>query len=190
MGRKIWVIADTHFYHAALVDYCGRPPDFSERIIYHWRKMVLPDDLVYHLGDVYFGPKSKFRECITSLPGQKILIKGNHDRLKTSWYMDNGFVAVMDQATAIINIKVRRGQMCGFRIIFSHRPVPIPVVEHDKYITFNIHGHFHNNKTIKCERKLVDSLTDHHYLLAMEETGYKPILLQNMLLQESLLEGR
>ena len=81
-NRRTWLHGDTHFDHDRMCEYCGRPENFNELIIQHWKKMIAPDDLVYHIGDVYFGRRSKFFDCIKDLPGAKVLIKGNHDREK------------------------------------------------------------------------------------------------------------
>ena len=182
-----WIISDTHFYHEAMVSYCGRPKDFGEKIRHHWKRMIAPEDLVYHLGDVYFGRKSQFMDCVSDLPGKKILIKGNHDRNKTEWYLQHGFIAVMQQAMIIANLKVARSRMCGFRCILTHKPVQIPVL--DTYVTLNIHGHYHNNRTIGWDREVVDMLTKNHKLISMEYTGYKPVLLQNLLFDKGVRCG-
>ena len=52
---KLWIIADTHFYHENIKRYQGRPDDFNEQIIRNWCKLVAYDDVVIHLGDVIFG---------------------------------------------------------------------------------------------------------------------------------------
>jgi len=148
--------------------------------------MVGENDLVYHLGDVYFGKNSQFQECIQDLPGQKILLKGNRDRQKTEWYMHHGFVAVMEQVTIIAKMYTGRSQMTGFRVILSHKPIKIPILD----TTINIHGHFHNNPLENCEKNLVDLVGKNHYLFSLEATGYKPVLLQNVIHQNLLLKGK
>jgi len=194
MYSKMWIISDTHFWydspHGAVLIDCGRPKDFHEKTMRHWKRMIGDNDLVYHLGDVFFGKRGQMKDIITSLPGYKVLIKGNHDRNHTEWYMENGFTAVVDQLTLVAKMRVGRNNMARTRIILSHKPVAIPEYdEKDNRRTINIHGHFHNNPIEQCEPSLTDLLTDDHYLFSLEHTGYKPVLLQNAVHQGLVREG-
>lgn len=82
----IWALGDLHF------DPVGdKPMDIfgekwekhEEKIIEHWKKVVLPEDLVLLPGDISWGLKLKESEkdlrIIDELPGKKIISKGNHD---------------------------------------------------------------------------------------------------------------
>ena len=175
--RHTWIISDTHFYHDKIVGYCDRPVDFTRKTMSHWRKMIAPDDLVYHLGDCFFGKGSQFRGCMDSLPGIKILIKGNHDKKNPDWYLHHGFVAVQSFAAILVGTNVRRhGEAFAYtRVLLSHKPMVIPKLE--KYKTINIFGHFHNNALEECEEERVKLLTINHYLFSLERTKYKPVLL-------------
>ena len=106
-SRKTWIIADTHFDHWKMCEYCGRPKDFMRKTVTHWQKMIAPEDLVYHLGDFYLGRRGRFVEYVNMLPGVKILIKGNHDREKSNWYLNHGFEAVMDSAVVVSRTNMR-----------------------------------------------------------------------------------
>lgn len=75
---KVYLISDTHFNHDKIATYCDRPSNFTELMIKNWNQIVKPDDLVIHLGDVQIGKKSDW--IMPSLPGRKILVRGNHDR--------------------------------------------------------------------------------------------------------------
>jgi len=175
--RHTWIISDTHFYHSKIVGYCDRPVDFTQKTLKHWRRMIAPDDLVYHLGDTFFGSGSQFRSCFNSLPGKKILIKGNHDKKNTNWYLNRGFIAVLSFAAFLIGTNLRRnGEYFQYtQVLLSHKPMKIP--EFDGCRTINIFGHFHNNVIEKCESELVELLTENHYLFSLEHTKYKPVLL-------------
>lgn len=179
--RHTWIISDTHFDHMKMCEYCDRPPDFNQKIIHHWRAMIAPEDLVYHLGDVYFGKRSTFFDCVQSLPGVKILIRGNHDREKTNWYLNHGFTAAMDFAavTSRTNVREKGEHYLYTRVLLSHRPMEIPKLGGHK--TVNIHGHFHNHSTLQVdeagESDLIKRLTTNHYLFSLEWTNYKPVLL-------------
>ena len=180
--RNTWIITDTHFGHDRMVEYCNRPKNFNELIIRHWRKMIHPRDLVYHLGDVGWANRNQLFDLMKSLPGTKILIKGNHDREKTDWYLNHGFAAVLDFAAVETRTNMwENGEYFLYtRVLLSHRPMIIPKLL--GYKTINIFGHFHNHTFHDLqeagEGDLVKRLTTDHYLFSLEWTGYKPVLLK------------
>jgi calcineurin-like phosphoesterase family protein len=123
---KIYLVSDTHLNHANMTTYCQRPPDFTEQIIKNWQNIVKPEDTVIHLGDVLIGKKSEW--IMPSLPGRKILIRGNHDRQwsNTRW-MQAGFDFVCDGLAF---------RQCWL----THEPADaLPAGTN-----LNIHGHLHN----------------------------------------------
>ncbi len=146
----IYVITDTYLGHHPKWMKKFRPDNFDELIMENWKNTVKDSDTVIHLGDVAWGKENLKK--ITSLPGRKVLIRGNHDDKSIEYYMDAGFVFVCDS----FEMKVE-----GVRVLFSHRPK----VGH--HADINIHGHFHdlhrNDKT-------------RLYLpLSIEHMGYVPI---------------
>ena len=151
---KTWLISDTHFYHDKMVVLCNRPLDFHQKIITNWNQMISTDDLVIHLGDITWTKDT----VVETLPGRKILIKGNHDKQSYSWYMRNGFSFACESFSLFTG---------GLNVIFSHKPL----IFHEYDI--NIHGHLHNAATIDSVCK--------HYCVALENTDYKPILLSDLL---------
>ncbi len=85
---QIFCIGDLHL---SLNENVGKPMDeFGEvwvnhhkNLEKHWNEVVNKDDLVVLVGDISWGlkleeAKSDF-DFIDSLPGRKVLIKGNHD---------------------------------------------------------------------------------------------------------------
>jgi len=171
-GIKTWVVSDTHFHHDKLTEYCGRPVDFTSQIVRNWCACIKPNDLVFHLGDVGFYNKSIAGKLIQGLPGNKILIRGNHDRFPIKWYLDHGFMTVMD--TAIVHVCYTKGQErprnTYYKVILSHIPVSIP-----EGVDFNLHGHFHNNSSRRWEEEMTNTLTPKHRLVSIEELSYAPI---------------
>lgn len=137
---KIWVISDTHWNHANIIQYENRPQDHKEQIIANWNKVVQPEDLVIHLGDVIMGLNAaeNLPSIMATLPGKKILCRGNHDHEK-QWgtnvgFMERGFDVVVDY-------------FVYENLAFSHAPLtPLPSqgsLGWRKEVDFNIHGHFH-----------------------------------------------
>lgn len=93
--KNIFFISDTHFGHANMltfINYDGtrmRPfssiEDCDEFMIENWNKVVKPTDRIYHLGDVVYKCSNR-DEIMQRLNGEKILIKGNHDKDQLGWY--------------------------------------------------------------------------------------------------------
>ena len=77
---KIYIIADTHFNHPAMVGLCNRPADYENKI-WHGLRSLSHDSLLIHLGDICIGDDAQWNEIIASLDCRcKILVRGNHDR--------------------------------------------------------------------------------------------------------------
>lgn len=95
MMPKTWLYSDPHFFHEGIckfTNYDGskvRPWDdaeeMSEQMIQWYNELVSPEDRVYILGDVAFNRKNLDRS-LPRLMGRKILIRGNHDEDKLSYY--------------------------------------------------------------------------------------------------------
>jgi calcineurin-like phosphoesterase family protein len=138
-----WIISDTHFYHANIVKYCGRPENHTELIYANWRAVVKEEDTILHLGDLAMGKSSEAKALLASLPGNKLFIRGNHDHKAPHWYREAGFKFVGDGTGSNGHPlgSIRWDAPDGTRVLFTHYP-------HTKWYhdwDVNIHGHIHNN---------------------------------------------
>jgi len=85
---NVFFTSDTHFGHKNLLGMGkGRPFDtieeHDEALIENWNRVVKPNDLVYHLGDISMANNpDKLREIFKRLNGNVHVILGNHDRSK------------------------------------------------------------------------------------------------------------
>lgn len=169
---------DTHFGHRFLVQACGRPEDFEERIARNWAAVVLPEDMVIHLGDIQMKSTDAYvhEKYIKALPGRKVLIRGNHDRKSAAWYCAHGWDSVWEAVVM---------ELYGQRILFTHEPAPLPTSEGGAagLWTINIHGHLHNTTH---HHEYADQHRHPWYLLALEWEDYRPVLLRTFLQQRRL----
>jgi calcineurin-like phosphoesterase family protein len=150
-----WIISDTHFGHDNIIEYCHRPKDHDQRMLDNWRRVVGEDDPILHLGDLYLG--WKLDTAIKRLPGQKFLIKGNHDRLRKKRIPGLGFEII------------KPFECHGVR--FSHKPIP-PAQRGD---VVNIHGHLH-------ELSVPEMWDRTRYRSAcVEQHNYTPVRLKELL---------
>lgn len=162
MSQNIFLASDLHLGHANILTFLDdkgdriRPFDsiqeHDETIIHNWNKVVRPSDKVYLLGDIAF--KNTHLELIGRLHGIKTLVKGNHDGLKASQYLqyfkDIRSCSILD------------------KFILTHIPIHPDSLSRWKA---NIHGHLHQNVV-----KLPDGSPDPRYInVSMEQISFTPI---------------
>lgn len=140
---RTWLTSDLHLFHTNIILYCGRPHEsveqMNEAIIAEWNRAVMSEDRVIVVGDLSAGLGSRadeLRTIVGSLPGKKILIRGNHDHQTNEWYLDAGFTNVTDW-------------MLEDEILFIHKPATS--MNPDTLSVFEqlnpglvVHGHIHS----------------------------------------------
>ena len=163
--RRVWLITDTHFNHDKMVDMCGRPKDFNERIGAALARNCQEGDTLYHLGDVaFYDAKAAHDKWIAPLPCAKVLCLGNHDKKPDGWFRSNGWDLVV-RGVAL--------RMAGVKLFLSHYPTDAVPAGTDVHV----HGHQHNYGASGFLKPYSESAAEIRYLLAIEHTKYAPILL-------------
>lgn len=133
--RDIYIISDTHFGHENILKFTGFDGGpvrefhdvhhMNEYMVERWNKTIKDNDIVYHLGDVYFG---KGHQMLSRLRGRKRLILGNHDNGKSEHLLNNFEKILMWR------------DFKEFDCILSHVPLHESALYKRKY---NLHGHVH-----------------------------------------------
>jgi len=163
---KTWFIADTHFHHYKIIEYCNRPfkdaKEMNYKLIQNWNKVVGSEDIVYMLGDFCLGDKDAISNMAFQLNGRKMLVCGNHDLLKPTDYIELGF----EWATRFPIIFANY-------MILSHEPV---FLEHNS-CRINIHGHLHTGQHRQFK---FDSDKNLYYNVSVEQIDYTPISLNEI----------
>lgn len=182
---KTWVISDTHFGHKNIIEFCHRPPDHDQLIQENWASAISEDDTVIHLGDLCYKGNAQFQHLIAPhlTGGRKLLILGNHDKGRYSFYKKCGFK--LARPFEIIWGKTR--------VSFSHYPwnekgderLKIPAEGTMPSNALRLHGHIHNNGYTRAG--FVPFLAQ-HINLSVEQTKYRPVNLA--LLLSGALDGR
>jgi len=182
---KRFIISDTHFGHANIITYEGRPFENADEmdsvLIKNWNSVVSKDDIVWHLGD--FSLKSNqddIKSIVSKLHGRKQIILGNHDNAEGDFvkrWTNMGFEFVSKYPVIIDSY-----------FILSHEPVflcsnePLNIAGRslgNSNFTHchNIHGHLH---------KLKYSDEKHYTNVSVENTNYMPLDLD--ILIQSIIE--
>lgn len=87
---RVWATSDTHFNHANICAYSGRPfasiGQMNEALIAYWNSVVEPNDIVIHMGDFAMGDRSLIPDILFRLNGHITMIAGNHDNKRDDRY--------------------------------------------------------------------------------------------------------
>jgi calcineurin-like phosphoesterase family protein len=155
-----WIIADTHFFHVNIGQYCDRPDGWQDLILENWNRYIHPGDTVFHLGDLALGKKEDTEALIPLLNGKLYLIRGNHDRRGKVFYDKLGITLVPDPFRMVYLKK--------FLLVSSHRPI-VPLEPG----VLNLHGHIHNNPAPELGLR--------HINMSIEVREYRPWHLKDIL---------
>lgn len=193
-----WVVSDTHFGHDNIVGFCFRPEDHEQVMIAEWRAHVPDDATVLHLGDLCYKSNARFKNIIApELTGaRKLLILGNHDKQRFSFYRDCGFRVVKPFALKLSKIDchlLEHNVSDYFIVSFSHyawsdeqegRPMNYEW-NHTRPggTDWRVHGHIHNNG---YSRDTFVPFLRNHINVSVEQTKYRPVNL-GVLLRAELL---
>jgi predicted phosphohydrolase len=123
---SLYVIADLHLCFCDPSKTMSIFPgweNYQERIEQHWRELIKPEDTVVIPGDISWGmslqqaaPDFRF---INELPGEKIILKGNHDYWWTTMKKMEDFLAQEQFATIKIlhnnHYRYENYGICGTR---------------------------------------------------------------------------
>ena len=126
-------------------------------IIQNWNKVVSDQDIVYHLGDVYFkNPEN----VLPYLKGRKRLILGNHDDGKDP-VLHKHFQKIMAWR-----------MFPEYGLLLTHVPVHPSTLEHKVF--GNVHGHIHEKVvTINIQNQIIG---DSRYInVSVEQINYTPV---------------
>ena len=106
--------------------------DYVQRLENNWRRLITDDDTVVIAGDISWAMKleetlTDFR-FIHSLPGKKLLLKGNHDYWWATKKKMDEFISVnhLDSLSILFNNAFRVGEyaVCGTRGWFLENEAP------------------------------------------------------------------
>lgn len=153
---NVFFTSDWHLDHKNVLNFLSddgervRPftsiDEHNETLLDNYLKVVKPADTVYFLGDVSFSFRGL--ELIKNLPGNKYLVRGNHDK-----YSITKYVEVFADVLGIVTYK---------EFWLSHCPIHPDEMRNR---TANIHGHTHHNM-----------IQDHRYFnVCPEVNNFEPI---------------
>lgn len=111
-SMEIYASSDHHFLHKNIIKYADRPFDIEDvdcvtqcanHMINKHNSVVTNEDYVLLVGDMSCtlkGREDLLKVILKGLNGKKILVRGNHDHLPDEFYLDCGFIDVVDSIKA------------------------------------------------------------------------------------------
>jgi calcineurin-like phosphoesterase family protein len=170
----IYVTSDWHLGHVKIEGYCGRPPDWTERI---WEgvQRVQPGDTLIHLGDYAFRQRrDDLDEMWRRMPDcRRILVMGNHDKRSKNHRLPwDAVVKPCEQPLMVGDL--------GVVILLAHTPEMCP----DGFDGIYVHGHLHEKGTLYrwAGRTLMVNVS-------VEQTNYLPLTLDEIVAEYRLIES-
>ena len=166
---SVFLYSDPHFSHKGVCEFLrndgvtklrpwDNPDDMDEALVENFNNRVKVGDKCYFLGDVAINRRGlKVLERLECK--NLVLIKGNHDIFKLNDYTEH-FRDI--RAYHVMN-----------NMIFSHIPVH---AESKGRFKANVHGHTHANRVM-----LNGKIDPWYYSACVENTDYKPILLEELI---------
>ena len=164
--EETWFTADPHFWHQNVIKYCKRPfknqKHMNAEIIKNYQQVGESHTLII-LGDLTMvNDSNRIEHLIRQIPGNKILVVGNHDRLKPKAYVNIGFESVHSSLIMYNRKNPDKDILC------VHDPALAVVWPRDKYV---FHGHVH--ELWKIQRNLIN--------VAVDVWDFKPVLFSTLL---------
>ena len=123
---KVYFIGDLHFGHHGITKFRTQFPSEKVHRKFLWdtyNETITKRDVVYCMGDAAFTQEGL--DSIKTLPGRKILIRGNHDLLPVESYLE-----VFEEI---------HGTIAWKGLWLSH----VPIHPTELYGRTNVHGHCH-----------------------------------------------
>lgn len=132
-----WFTADSHIGHSLICSIRGF--DYQEHhdvtIIESWRKVVKPEDVVIVIGDTFWGQWCPYYKKLWNLlPGNKIVLKGNHDR-----WLNKAGIQRLDLYHKFIKYDTVKQH-----IVACH--YPMLTWPHRRAGAIHLHGHSHGSR--------------------------------------------
>jgi calcineurin-like phosphoesterase family protein len=63
-----------------------RPDGWQDTIIENWNRLIQPEEIVFHVGDLTLGKRENIEDLAPLLNGELYLMRGNHDRRSNGFY--------------------------------------------------------------------------------------------------------
>ena len=169
----IYYTSDPHFFHENMIRLCNRPfqtvEEMNQVILERWNLTVGKNDIIYILGDFamrYENPQDVYN-LLTRLHGKKVLITGNHDKLRKDIKFCKYFDYVKNYDEIVDNNR---------RVILFHYPMED---WNGRWRgSYHLYGHIHNSD--KCVYRHIEN----RFNVCSDVHNFTPVTLDQLIEQE------
>lgn len=168
---KIFVISDTHYSHARIMEFYPKQRPFNSieemnnKMIIEWNKVVSPNDIVFHLGDFSFGSEDDALKVFNRLNGKINIIWGNHDKVSRKLEFES--------THNYYELKYNKE-----KIILFHYPIQEWNGMYKGVV--HLHGHVHSiNGISNHNNEKFNWNMKNRYDVGVENVGFAPILIED-----------
>ncbi len=165
----IWFTSDLHYGHKAVIKLCDRPfktvEKMNETLMRNWNSTVAKNNTVYILGDISHRCKvEKASNFISQLKGNKILIRGNHDKEYDALLFKGIFDYYELKGYASVSISLMHYPMLEWN--------------RSRHGSLHLHGHQHNKEAYNDEMRKQGI---RRYDVGVDANQYCPVSLNHIL---------
>ena len=152
-----YYISDLHLFHKASIEFDNRPykdiETMHDYIRTKWNNKITNGDTVYILGDMSLrGQKEKLISFVSTLKGQKVLVKGNHDDVSDYRYQQL-FMEICDYKEVHDSFEGK-----NYDLVLSHYPIFSWKNMGRGWI--HLYGHTHNSVEDELYIKTLDDMVN------------------------------
>jgi calcineurin-like phosphoesterase family protein len=153
----IWFTSDSHYlhHHVATLRGFSSCKEHDDHVIAQHNKLVKPDDIVWHLGDVGIAHTAELLPVVARLNGRQQLITGNHDAPfpghRDARRHQKVWLEVFDSVQAYARVRI-----AGQEFMLSHFPYSGDHTGQERYSQYRLrddgmwllHGHVHSKQKL------------------------------------------
>ena len=169
----LWFTSDTHFGHANVLGFTGRPwsgiEAMNRGIITNINVRVMPGDELYVLGDFSFSiTVQQALELRRQIRCRKVhLVRGNHGKDWSQPAVAGAFI--VEQPICVLKVD-------GQKLVMSH--YPMADWQGMSHGSWHLHGHIHSQGSSYNEANLRQGLQ--RYDVGVDANGYMPVSLAEL----------
>ena len=178
-----YYISDLHFGHANIIKYDAQHggmhfhsiEEHDRFLIENWNSVVTDKDTAYILGDFSWLNPEGTKAILKKLPGQKVLVRGNHDAWIKDYECRKFFKEICDY---------KRLKDFGIEVILSHYPMLFYQNQHRGAV--HLYGHVHNTEEETLFQQACKNLEENYniptncYNVGCMLNGYTPQTLKQL----------
>ena len=184
-GQNIFFSSDMHFDHSNIIRLCNRPWDsvseMNQGLIDNWNELVDDNDIVFHLGDLFWHNSSANEEKLNQMKGTIYTIPGNHDLCS----YDNDHVHNCPDVVCLTlsaeDWQARDWKYSTFEIWLCHYPM-MTWPHRMNVCNFQLFGHIHSQigKTTGFDQDL--PLYSNQYDVGVDRNNWHPMSIDDLLI--------